>query len=83
MFSKDAVHVSDDNLVYVYRYTEEEHDNNVSNLMNRAREKEIKFSKDNVHLKCQEISFFGHKWTPDGIRPDNKKIYASREMIPS
>ena len=52
------------------------------NLMNRSREKGIKFNKDKMQFKCQEVSFFGHKWTPDGIKPDYKKISAIQNMAP-
>ena len=77
---KGVTGIADD--ILVYGSTEEEHDNNLSNLVNRALEKGVKFNKDKVQLKCQEISFFGHKWIPDGIRPDDKKISAIQDMTP-
>jgi len=72
--------IADDN--FVYGSTEKEHDDNLIKLMNRAREKGIKFNKDKVQLKCKEVSFFGHTWTPEGIKPDTKKVSAILNMQP-
>ena len=52
------------------------------NLMIRSRERGIKFNKDKVHLKCQEVSFFGHKRTRKGIKPDDSNISAIQKMTP-
>ena len=66
----------------VFGATEKEHDENMVNLMNSSRKKGIKFNKDKIQFKCQEVSFFGHKWNPDGIKPDDKKISAIQNMAP-
>lgn len=58
---KGITGIADD--AFVYGATEEECDANMVNLMIRSRERGIKFNKDKVQLKCQEVSFFGHKWT--------------------
>ena len=50
--------------------------------MERAREKGIKFNADKLQLKCDEASFFGHTWTPKGVKPDNKKVSAIFAMKP-
>lgn len=31
-------------------------------------------------MKCDEASFFGHTWTPEGVKPDNKKMSAILPM---
>ena len=72
--------IADD--TFVFGATEKEHDENTMNLMNRSREKGIKFNEDKIQFKCQEVSFFGHKWTPDGIKLDDKKISAIQNMAP-
>ena len=66
----------------VYGATKEEHDANMVNRMIRSRERGIKFNKDKVQFKCQEVSFFGHKWTRHGIKPDDSKISAIQKMTP-
>ena len=72
--------IADDN--FVYGRTEKEHDENVAKLMERARDKGVKFNKDKVQLKCKEVSFFGHTWTPGGVKPDSKKVSAILDMQP-
>ena len=65
--------IADD--IFVYGSTEEEHDRNLINLMKRAQEKGIVFNAEKLQFKCNEVSFFGHTWSP-GVRPDNKKVSA-------
>ena len=77
---KGVTGIADD--TFVFGATEKEHDENMVNLMNRSREKGIKFNKDKIQFKCQEVSFFGHQWTSDGIKPDDKKISAIQNMAP-
>lgn len=72
--------IADDN--FVYGRTEEEHDENVRKLMERARVKGVKFNKEKLQLKCKEVSFFGHTWSPQGIKSDNKKVSAILNMKP-
>lgn len=75
---KGVTCIVDDTLLY--GAPEEEHDAHRVNLMIRSRERGIKFDKDKVEFKCQEVSFFGHKWTWDGIKPDESKISAIQKM---
>ncbi len=50
--------------------------------MERAQKKGVVFNKDKLQFKCKEVSFFGHSWTPQGIKPDNKKVSAILDMKP-
>ena len=75
---KGVTGIADD--TFVYGATEEEHDANMVNLMIKSRERGITFNKDKVQFKCQEVSFFGHKWTRHGIKPDDSKISAIQKM---
>ena len=52
------------------------------NLRIRSRERGFKFNKNKVQFKCQEVSFFGHKWARHGIKPDDSKIFAIQKMTP-
>ena len=54
--------------------TEKEHDENLLRVMERAREKRIKFNADKLQLRCDEASFFGHTWTPEGVNPDKISV---------
>ena len=70
-----------DNL-FVYGSSEVEHYKNLSKLMERAKQKGVVFNKDKVQFKCNKVSFFGHTWMPQGVKPDNKKVSAIIEMKP-
>ncbi|XP_048589536.1 uncharacterized protein K02A2.6-like [Nematostella vectensis] len=70
--------IADD--IFVYGSTEEEHDRNLTDLMGRAQEKGIVFNAEKLQFKCNEVSFFGHTWSPEGVRPDNKKVSAILDM---
>jgi hypothetical protein len=72
--------IADD--TFVYGSSEEEHDRNLVKLMERAREKGVVFNKDKLQFKCERVSFFGHTWTRQGIKPDNKKVSAILDMQP-
>ena len=72
--------IADD--TFVYRSSEVEHDRNLTKLMERTQQKGVVFNKDKVQFKCKEVSFFGHTWTPQGIKPDSKKVSAILDMKP-
>ena len=67
---------------FVYGSSEEEHDRNLLQLMERAQEKGVVFNQDQLQFKCKEVSFFGHSWSSKGIKPDNKKVSAILDMQP-
>ncbi|XP_048583419.1 uncharacterized protein K02A2.6-like [Nematostella vectensis] len=70
--------IADD--IIVYGSTEEEHDRNLTDLMERAQEKGIVFNAEKLQFKCNEVSFFGHTWSPEGVPPDKKKVSAILDM---
>ena len=72
--------IADD--TFVYGSSEVEHDRNLTKLMERAQQKVVVFNEDKVQFKCKKVSFFGHTWTPQGIKPDNKKVSAIIDMKP-
>ena len=72
--------IADD--TFVYGSSEVEHDRNLTKLMERAQQKGVVFNEDKVQFKCKKVSFFGHTWTPQGIKPDNKKVSAIIDMKP-
>ena len=51
--------------------------------MGTCQQKGLVFNKDKVQFKCKEVSFFGHTWTSQGIKPDNKKVSAILDIKPS
>ena len=72
--------IADD--TFVFGSTEQEQDENLAGLMERARQKGIVFNKDKLQFKRTEVRFFGHTWTPQGVKPDNSKVAAIQSMQP-
>lgn len=64
--------IADD--VCVTGKTEEEHDQNLLDLMKRASQKGLVFNSKKCDIKKSSISFFGNVYTKDGIKPDPKKV---------
>lgn len=48
--------------------------------MERVRQKRIAFNEEKLQFKCMEARFFGHTWTPQGVRPDNSKVTAIQSV---
>ena len=49
-------------------------------MKERAREKGIEFNADKLQLKCDKASFIDRSWTPEGVMPYKKKVYAILTM---
>ncbi|KAK9539543.1 hypothetical protein VZT92_004643 [Zoarces viviparus] len=62
--------------------TKEEHDANLRAMLERTRERGIKLNKDKRIICVSEVSYFGHKLTREGIKPDPNKVKAIKEMAP-
>ena len=50
--------------------------------MERVRPKGIVFNEEKLQFKCKEVCFFGHIWTPQGVRPYSSKVAAIQSMRP-
>ena len=57
-----------------------DHDQNLRNLLDRCRVRNIKVNKETFHLKYSEVSFIGHVMTRNGLKADLKKIEAIIKM---
>ena len=66
--------------VLVTGRTKSEMDTNLRNLLTRAREKGIRFNPDKCVFGVQEVSYFGHILSSDGIKPDPEKVKAIEKM---
>lgn len=51
-------------------------------MLERTRERGIKLNEDKSIICVPEVSYFGHRLTREGIRPDPNKVKAIREMAP-
>ncbi|XP_035690003.1 uncharacterized protein K02A2.6-like [Branchiostoma floridae] len=76
--------IADDILVFGCGETEEEadrdHDENLRNLLKRAREKNLKLNKRKLRLKLKQVPYMGQLLTADGLKPDPEKVKAITEM---
>ena len=67
---------------FLYGIGEAEHDQRILNVLDTARENNVRFNPGKFQFKANEASFFGLKWTPEGIRPGENKVKAIRNMPP-
>ena len=76
--------IADDILVYGEGDTEEnaiqDHDQKLTALMKRCRERRLVLNKDKLRLREKEVRFVGHLITADGLKPDPEKVKAVNEM---
>ncbi|KAJ8393225.1 hypothetical protein AAFF_G00062970 [Aldrovandia affinis] len=76
--------IADDILVYGSGETPEEavkdRDNNISALLQRAREVNLKLNKRKLWLKLPSVTYMGHLLTTEGLRPDPEKVTAVQNM---
>ena len=74
----------DDILVAGYGDTQEEaednHDQNLRKLLDRARKVNLKLNSKKMNLKKQQVKFMGHVITKDGLKPDPDKVKAVKKM---
>ena len=76
--------IADDILVYGSGSTKEEymqdHDNNLTKLLERARAVNLKLNRKKLKLRQDEVRYMGHLLTQNGLSADPAKIKAITEM---
>ena len=60
--------------------TVKDHDRNLKALLQRARESNLKLNKKKLKLRLHEVPYMGHLLTADGLKPDEEKIKAVKDM---
>ncbi|KAK2715001.1 hypothetical protein QYM36_009858 [Artemia franciscana] len=66
--------------ILVYGKNREEHDQRLSAVLGRAREKGIRFNSEKCEFSKDKVKYFGHIISRDGIKPDPEKIRAIQDM---
>ncbi|XP_028415850.1 uncharacterized protein K02A2.6-like [Dendronephthya gigantea] len=66
--------------ILVWGRDDAEHDSNLEKVMQRAREINLKLSVGKCKFRLQSVSYVGHKFTKDGLKPDDEKIKAIKGM---
>ena len=66
--------------IVVHGATDKEHNSNLEKTLQVAHEKGVRFNREKCIFGKTEIPYFGHILTSEGIKPDQNKILASRQM---
>ncbi|KAK2715885.1 hypothetical protein QYM36_010452 [Artemia franciscana] len=61
--------------------SKEDHDMQLKAILQRAREKGVKFIQDKCVFNATAIPYFGHLLTMEGVKPDPNKTKAISEML--
>ena len=62
--------------------TEVQHDGRLLTLLETARMNNLSLNSDKIQFKSTDCKFFGHRLTPEGLKPDPEKIKAILTMQP-
>lgn len=79
IFKMEGVEVYIDDLL-IWGRTKQEHDDRLQEVLRRAAENTVKFNKEKCVFGVKEITFLGHKFSSDGIRPDENRVKAIKEI---
>lgn len=73
-----CVGIADD--LIIYGVSDADHDANLINLMETAREAGLVFNSAKCTIRATEIEFFGSVYSTEGIRPDPSKVEGIQGM---
>ena len=77
----EGVHgIADD--ILTHGETEIQHDGRLPTLLETARMNNLSLNPDKIQFKSKDCKFFGHRLTPEGLKPDPEKIKAIVDMKP-
>lgn len=69
--------------IIIFSTTLEEHIKNLRSVFQKLREAKFKVQLDKSEFLCKEVEFLGHVITPEGVKPNPRKIEAiTRFPIP-
>lgn len=66
--------------ILVWGTEEKEHDQSLRQVLDRARESNLKLSLKKCKVKREEVQYIGHVLSKDGIKPDPEKVRAVESM---
>lgn len=66
--------------IIIWGPTKEIHDQRLKKLLDRAREINLKFNKNKCKICVKEVTYLGHVFDANGMRPDYNKIKAIKEI---
>ena len=62
--------------------SKQEHDQNLIAFLQRSREKNIRINREKCVFFTTQVSYFGHTFTLEGLKPDRVKLAAITQMKP-
>ena len=75
----EGVEVIVDDLL-IWGENQQQHDERLRQVLERARQKNLKLNKEKSQIALDEISYIGHVLSKEGLKPDPQKVRAITEM---
>lgn len=66
--------------ILVFGRTRQEHDERLRNVLERARNKGVRFNPNKCIIGVKEVIFFGHVITDEGLKADPNKVKAINDL---
>ena len=66
--------------IITYGSSQEEHDIRLRDVLERARDNNLRLKKSKCHIEKEEVQFHGHVFTRDGLKTDPEKVRAVVDM---
>ncbi|VDI69620.1 Hypothetical predicted protein [Mytilus galloprovincialis] len=66
--------------ILVWGCTKEEHDKRLKEVLERIRTANLKLRRDKCEMGISEVTYFGHRYTREGLKIDDNKVKAITEM---
>lgn len=79
IFKDEGIILYIDDILVVGR-NKAEHDLRLKQVMQKAKEYNIKFNKEKCIFGVKEVNFLGHIFDKNGMRPDTRRVTAIQEM---
>ena len=77
----EGVHgIADD--ILTHKETKIQHDGRLLTVLETVRMNNLSLNPDKIQFKSTDCKFFGHRLTPEGLKPDPEKIKAIVDMKP-
>ena len=75
----DGVHIMADDII-IAAATVEKHDAILQRVLERARERNVKFNLEKLQLRVNKVKYLGAIISEEGIKPDPAKVNAITNM---
>jgi hypothetical protein len=68
--------------ILVLGVTIEEHNKRLMNILHRCEEINLTLNKEKCECREKEVTYINHKLTRDGVKPDEQKVKAIKQIPP-